>query len=150
MKKLIILLLAVASTVMTFGQDKFCDPALAEEVNNYIAKNGGIWLKDFYVSLPKFSEKNKNPEEKYSIVLSADYIYRFILTSSPKYQGDAQLNIEDKSGKLVAILKTKSKNNPEASDIDIKATDTYTFKVNFLSGSEGCALFTICYVRKKT
>jgi hypothetical protein len=149
MKKIIFFLITTAIATMAFGQDKFCDPTLAEEVNNYTAKNGGVWLKDFDISLQKYTANNPQPEAKYSIVLSADYVYRFLLISSLKYPGDAQLSIEDKAGKLIAVLNTKSKNIPEAYDLDIKTTDSYSFIVNFKDKNEGCANFTICYLKKK-
>jgi hypothetical protein len=149
MKKTIILLISLTLPLFANSQDNYCDPTLADVANKYIDKNGGVWLKDFNISLPKSTGQKNNPEAKYSMVLSSDYVYRFLLTSSLKYSGDAQLIIQDKSGNIIALLKTKLKNIPESSDIDIKVTDTYHITVNFLNGNEGCANFTICYINKK-
>lgn len=148
MKKLILPILLVFS-MFASSQDKFCDPALTDEVSKYIMKNGGEWLQDFNVYLPKASPMNVNPEASYKMVLSANTTYRFLIISSPKYKGEAQLTIQDKFGNLISSLTTKNNKIPKTSDISIKLTDIYSIKVNFLNGNEGCALFTICFINRQ-
>jgi hypothetical protein len=150
MKKKFILLISLILPLFVSGQDNYCDPTLADEVNNYISKNGGEWLKDFNIFLPQSSQIANNPVASYKMVLSANTVYRFLITSSAKYKGDAHLTLEDKYGKLIVSISSKSKTIPEPSDFKINTTDTYTIKINFKDGSEGCALFTVCYLKKQT
>jgi len=148
MEKKLILIFLLANSIFANSQDKFCDPSLADVANKYILKKGGEWLKDFNIYLPRASSSGVNPVASYKMVLSENTVYNLLLISSPKYKGDAQLTVEDNNGNIIATFKTKTKNIPEVSEISIKTTDTYTIKINFTDQNEGCALFTLYFLKK--
>jgi hypothetical protein len=148
MKRIILLLTTILCAYNLKSQDKFCDPSLTDEAVSFIAKNGGEWLKDFNIYLPKATEANKSPRAKYTFVLSGNSNYRFLLTNSSKFPNDAQLTISDMAGNIIGELICKAGQVTVATNIKVRETDQYSFLVNFPNGKEGCVLLTVCYLKE--
>ena len=148
MKNFVFLLLILAGTTVSYSQDKFCDPALQEEVNNYPMKDGAVWLKDFVIELDAAGPDMKPPEQRYTMVLTADNNYRFAIKSSNKFDGKAKLTIFDDNTELKSTAYQYGK-IPEFLDIEIKETKGYHIIVSFQDGKKGCAAFAIFFVKNQ-
>ncbi len=145
MKKILCLLIITANLIISYGQDNFCDPVLLDEVNNYPMKDGAIWLKDFTVNSDAVENNYCEIKPQYSVVLKANSIYRFLIKSSPKFDGKAKLSILD--GNIVLKSTTYQTGKiPEFVDIEIKETKIYHILVTFQDGKKGCAAFDIYLV----
>jgi hypothetical protein len=148
MKNLVFLLLILAGATASYSQDKFCDPALQDEVNNYPMKDGAVWLKDFTVKLDAVGSDKKAPEQRYTMVLTANNFYRFVIKSSNKFDGKAKLTIFDDNNELNSTEYQYGK-IPEFLDIEIKETKGYHILVSFQDGKKGCAAFAIFFVKNQ-
>jgi len=148
MKKLLALLLIAANVLLSHGQESFCDPALQDEVNSYVMKDGAEWLKDFTVETDVVQNTNNIPKPQYSMVLTANNIYRFLIKSSTKFNGRAKLTIFDDYNELKST-EYQSGEIPESLDIKIKETKLYHILVSFQGGKKGCAAFAVYFVKNQ-
>jgi hypothetical protein len=147
MKMLLAFLMILANVTASYGQNKFCDPALLDEVNSYPMKDGAVWLKGFAVELDAAGTDKKAPEQRYTMVLTADNNYRFAIKSSNKFDGKAKLTIFDDNTELKSTTYQYGK-IPEFLDIEIKETKGYHIIVSFQDGKKGCAAFAIFFKKK--
>jgi major membrane immunogen (membrane-anchored lipoprotein) len=111
-------------------------------------KDGAMWLKDFSVESDIVQNNNFNPKPQYSMVLKTNSIYRFLIKSSPKFDGKAKLAILDGNIELKSTAYQSGK-IPEFVDIEIKETKIYHILVTFQDGKKGCAAFDIYFVKNQ-
>jgi hypothetical protein len=147
MKKILCLLIITANLIISYGQDKFCDPALLDSVNNSSLKDA-TWLKDFPVHLEKAKETGIIPEAKYTMVLSKKSVYRFVIGSSSKFKGKMKLSFEDASNNLLFSKILDNDDKLYTIDSEIKVTCPYHITISSINGEEGCAAFAIFFLKE--
>lgn len=128
-------------------QQPFCDSALIEEVDNYRMKDGAVFMRDYTVMLDSVGNDSVIPVQKYSIVLLANVVYRFIIKGSPKCNCEGQLTVEDMHKSSLISSKFQKGKKPEQFDIKIKETGSHSLNFRFREGRKGCAVIAIYYVK---
>jgi hypothetical protein len=145
MKKTLVFLITTAITILSFGQDKYCDPAMKDDVNHFISPDRATWLKDFNVHQDK-AVNGKIEDVKFSMVLTSKTVYRFVFKNSDHYKGKVRFLLKDASENIV-FSTTTNDYKPNPFDIEIKVTCPYHLYLSYPDGEEGCTAFAIYFVK---
>lgn len=125
------------------SQDKFCDPLIADEVNNYKMSDGAKFLKDFCVHLSQWTYKAT--EQRYTIFLEKEIKYRLVAKNSPKFQGKMKIGLYSMNEVISEIT---TDNKTKIYDFTLKKKGAYFLKITYPDGKEGCGALAIFYVDK--
>jgi hypothetical protein len=147
MRKLSILLLLFIFTLQVNAQKAFCDSSLINEISNYKMKDGAVFMREYTVMLDSATTDSIVPEQKFSVVLLADVVYRFVLKGYQKCYCEPKLTIEDMHKAMLISSKYQKGKSAEQIDILIKETGSHTLKFSFRKGKEGCAIAAMFYVK---
>jgi hypothetical protein len=139
MKKILLLFVVAAFMQALHSQDKFCDPLIADEVNNYKMSDGAKFLKDFCVHLSQWTDKAT--EQRYTILLRNETKYRIVAKNSPKFQGKMKIGLYTYPNKVISEITTDNKT--KIYDFTLKKEGAYILKITYPDGKEGCGALAI-------
>lgn len=149
-KRLILFSAILFNSLLIRGQVEFCDSALIDEVSNYRMKDGAVFMREYTVMLDSIGADSIIPEQKYSIVLLANIVYRFVIKGYSKCHCEPKLTIENMhKAPLISSNYQKGK-KPEQFDIKIKETGAHSLNIHFRDGRKGCAVVAMFYVKNTT
>lgn len=147
MKKLIILFFIMWFNLDINAQKAFCDSALIDEISNYKMRDGAVFMREYTVMLDSMKTDSIVPEQKYSIVLLANVVYRFIIKGYKKCDCEPKLTIEDMHKVQLISSDFQKGKKIEQFNILIKETGAHLLKFSFYGGKKGCAVAGMFYVK---
>jgi hypothetical protein len=147
MRKLLLLLVFFYFALNSNAQKAFCDSSLIEQISNYKMKDGAVFMREYTVMLDSMRADSIIPEQKYSIVLLANIVYRFVILGYQKCLCEPKLKIEDMHKVQLISSNYQKGKKAEQFDITIKETGSHTLKFSFRDGKKGCAIAAIFYVK---
>jgi hypothetical protein len=147
MRKLSMLLLLFICTLHVNAQKAFCDSAMINEISNYKMKDGAVFMREYTVMLDSAASDSIVPEQKYSVVLLADVVYRFVIKGHRKCNCEPKLTIDDMHKTRLISSKYQKGKSVEQFDILIKETGSHSLKFSFRNGKQGCAIAAMFYVK---
>ncbi len=147
MRNFFLLFTIITCSLNISAQKPFCDSALIDEVSNYRMKDGAVFMREYTVMLDSIGTDSVIPEERYSVVLLANVIYRFVIKDSPKCNCEGKLSIADMHNKSLISSNYQKGKKAEQFDIMIKETGAHLLKFSFRNGETGCAVVGMYYVK---
>ncbi|MBP5667913.1 MAG: hypothetical protein J6X32_07180 [Salinivirgaceae bacterium] len=100
------------------------------------------YLKDFKVKLPANS-----PAQKFSVILTKGFVYKFVVCNAEGYEGKAVIQLSEGNNALVSNLKPDG-SFAEAVGFSCQKTGMYNIFCSFKNNKEGAAVIIMSYITK--
>lgn len=144
MKRLttILLLMLIAKT-FAFSQ---CNQNLVDFCIGKISADA-TYLREYRVRLAE-SDAKEPAVARFSTLLTKGNTYRFNVCSALDFEGEAVLQINDRSSIVASTFDKTTKTNYSGLEMSCNKTGIYNIYISFVDGRPGCAVGVISLVNK--
>ena len=142
MKRTLLIILAILAGLMVRGQ---CNQELVDMAINQSGSDA-IFVREFKVKLNAGKASKPLPVGHFSIVLKEGSKYRFNVTNSKEFDGDAILQLYDRDKLIGSTYNFEASTDNRRFEFACNKTATYQIVMSFREAKEGCAVGVVSLV----
>ncbi|MFO7656577.1 MAG: GldM family protein [Bacteroidales bacterium] len=146
MKKIVLIIFSLAIGLTVYAQ---CDSRLLEQAASQSGTDA-LFIRDFKVKLEKGTMKRPSPTGRFQVYLNAGIHYRFNVANASEYEGEAILQLYDRSRLSGSTYDTENRIDKKMFDFICEKSGNYQVLMSFNEGKSGCAAAVMSMVLSDT